>query len=47
MLSLCVTRNLSIILLLVFGQTTIKKLVTLGSCLDFFVQLGNISFAGT
>jgi len=40
------TRNLFISFLLVFGQTTIKKLVTLGSCLDFFVRLGNISFSG-
>ena len=28
-----------------FGQTTIKKLVTLGSCSDFFVRLGNISLS--
>jgi len=41
-----VTRNLFIIFVLFFGQTTIKKLVTLGSCLDFFVCLGNISFSG-
>jgi len=34
------------IYLLFFGQTTIKKLVTLGSCLDFFVRLRNISFSG-
>jgi len=34
------------IYLLFFGQTTIKKLVTLGSCLFFLVRLGNISFLG-
>ena len=33
--------------LVLFGQTTIEKLVTQGSCLDFFVRLGNISFSGT